>query len=278
MNAVAHCDPFPRLRQSGVAKQEDCETRAMYLFAFQWHFGCYKYQTHFHPDMTSGICLKKGGINPKHLRTRLEDSRHKMKVPECKRVAGSTKWKYEVVGWHLRSFMTTTRVRMKLASFSEAVFNTKSVNNLGFIESMREQCMRSPYAIKNEPTRKLYKLPDISDVFPLPKLIVEQKHWFKHFMQYVPDEEYVKLSSRFQLPGIKFKCPDSDDNGCVPENKFAFEPVKPGGSSTWRSKLGAEVELGLEPFATADPRSNPCPGSTDGVYIEVDANKLGCQM
>lgn len=85
MNAVAHCDPFPKLRQSGVAKQEDCETRKMYLFAFQWHFGCYKYQTHFHPDMTSGICLKKGGINPKHLRTGLEDSRHKMKVPECKR-------------------------------------------------------------------------------------------------------------------------------------------------------------------------------------------------
>ena len=41
MNAVAHCDPFPKLKQSGQILQSDCEVQSLFLFAFQWHFGCY---------------------------------------------------------------------------------------------------------------------------------------------------------------------------------------------------------------------------------------------
>ena len=61
----------------------------VHVHLHQYHFGCIRDNVHYHPDFTSGICLKDlsssssqqgkaavgKGINPKHLRTKQVDSR-----------------------------------------------------------------------------------------------------------------------------------------------------------------------------------------------------------
>ena len=97
--------------------------------------------------------------------------------------------------------MSTAQFRMKLSTFSESVFNTKEVNNVSYIGRMKEKCGRTPHAMKNEPERRIYKISEASTgVFPLPKLIFDQKDRFKHFMEYVSTPAETTLFDLMYLP------------------------------------------------------------------------------
>ena len=73
-NAIKHCNPFPNLYDAASGKPDSarCETRNCNLHAHIYYLDYYRAGYHWHPDYTSGICLKKKKMSVEGVRDMMQ--------------------------------------------------------------------------------------------------------------------------------------------------------------------------------------------------------------
>jgi len=208
--ALKRCEAFPRLKtSSGLAKVGNCEYLGGATLAFSYYFGCMRYEHHWHPDITSGICVQRKGVN-----SRCGVTTSVLRQPRLKAASkGCPKrqdYRYPprgvFSGWHLRSFLPMEQYRFKITSFSEDMFNTYLTNSAKSVRERMARCedMVAPTQIHTKERKyRLFYIDPLKILHRLPKLVREDPLQFRHFLRF--QEVWSTKFSRHMSVSVKCK-------------------------------------------------------------------------